>query len=1125
MSSGSIRLSIALLVLTCRLATGQDWWDGQYEADIMPNKAQPAWQVEKAKVTTDGKMLSIRGNTHWDGIRLSQQEGTWPQTQTPITVEIRFRWNGTDNQRGVIALQTKQNFMAVVSQDGKQPSIEWQTSGRTMKTRLSTGWNVLRILYDDRYGSMALLRKDDTSIDQLADWQTFNLAPVVSRWFGHRGEGKPSLFVGGISMDVDYIRWNSKSLCLPDISSNSQTSGSAAAPRHQLRWQRGTLQANGQLPAWATQIVSLINTQKFSEAMQQIDQSAEPGSEKLQGELAMAVAGHVGNHQPKDALRQAEYYLRRAAADGADVNALALLNELDAYQWVFVIQTDYRLLPARDAIMAGQFDKAVNILKQGKDQWYMYWSLTVLMQNTPIHPMMISKLDEAMEMAGVLSNGSSVRPLEFRILRQFMRHYPWANMAVPNDSLLYPQRLFDEMRRYYGWHTEMKNYRPMAGQGFREMLPKIKAIFPDDPLIRMYDGEQIPWVEQLQLGTNPSNAPQWAISQRELRMRVQYIIKWWVQNRQRSDGSLGGGFDDDCEILRNWSIPALLCEDPTVMTGIQRLVDGIWNSGEIVNGYQEKIDDVEHSSETTADSSVILALQYGDPLYFEQALATTRTVDKFLSGVTPMGHRHFKAMKLGAKWVDPNPRHQIDTQYSARIMRAPAMVAWYSHLPQASQLVVDWARSWNEDTLRAGQGKPAGIVPGSIRFEDDSVDAFDNWVDPELGLTYLWEPWKNKFVFGKMIAAYRLTGDDTYMKSMRVTMDLLRDAQQSPPSKSAKIGSLDWAKQQMLIRDPTMRWADGVVTATWYRIATGDTQYDDLAKQDPIFGKYLVDGDPQSMNAAHELELDKMRYNLPMYTDQVKTTDRVFLLPWSLLGAMGGSSINMTEIPMVSVTWPGSGDAFTALVRNHAIDGLSAWVYQFSKEAATIPMRLWQLEPGEYELTLSADADQDGKPDGSALQTTRFTVCERIAQTSFSLPTQQLCLVKIRQLQKAAPLPNLAPDLAFNKRDLSYPDKAKAGSTLQGKLTLHNIGSAKATDINIQIIAQRDDQSQTVEIFNTHIANLNEPQDLNPSKMDCQWNWKPALPGKYQLHVRVSCMEQEINSQNNTIKKPITVAP
>lgn len=1125
MSQDSIRLSIALLVITCSMAYGQNGWDRQYEAETLPDKAQPAWQVDKAQITTDGKMLSIRGKSHWDGIRLTQQNGTWPSTQTPLTVEIRFRWNGTGDQRGVIALQSRQNYMAVISCDGKQPFIEWQAGGRAMKTRLSTGWNVLRILYDNRYGSMAFLRQDADAIESLSAWQTFNLIPVVSRWFGHRGQEPASLFVGGINMDVDYVRWSTKGLFLPDVSDTSMSSASASIAMHQLRWQRGMLQAIGSLPAWSQEIVSMINAEQFDAAIQKIDQVKEADSQRLQGELAMGVAGHIANKQPKVALQQAEFYLRRAAADGKDVAAMCLINELDAYQWVFVMQTDSRLLPARDAILSSNVEKAVSILKQGKDQWYLFWSLAVLLQDTPIYPMMIDKLDEAMSMAGVLKDTSSVRPIEFRILRLFIKHYSWANMAVPKESLLYPQRLFDEMRRYYGWHVEMKDYRPMAGQGFRELLPKIKAIFPDNKLVRMYSGEQIPWGEELGLSENPTTAPAWAISQRELRMRVQYIIKWWINNRQKKDGSLGGGFEDDCEILRNWSIPALLCGDQTIVDGIDRLVEGIWNSGEIVDGYQEKPSDVEHSSETTADSSVILAINYGNPINFERAMQTTRTVEQVLTGITPMGHRHFKAMNLGARWVDPDPNHHIDTQYSARIMRAPAMVAWYSSLPQASALVTDWARAWNEDTLRAGAGKPAGIVPGSVRFEDDSVDAFGNWVDPNLGLTYLWEPWKNKFVFGKMIAAYRLTGDDHFLESMRKTLTLLREAQKSPSSPNAAKGTLDWAKQQMLICDPISQWGHGVVTATWYHIVTGDRQFDDLARQDPIYGKFLADADPASVNAAHELELTKMRFNLPMYTDQVKSTDRVYLLPWSLLGAMGGSSINMTEIPTVAVTWPGAGDAFTALVREHDVTGLNAWVYQFGKNAQTITMRSWKLEPGQYELSLYADANHDGKPDSAALKTKQFLVKERIEEVSFELPGQQLCLLVVKQLRKDAALPSHAADIAIVQRDLSWSGKLKAGIAQPCRLVLHNIGSAPAEDIEVRITAQRTGDGQPVEVFRKRVAMMPEPVDLKPSRLDCLFNWQPADPGQYQLNVNISCKSREINSRNNQITMQVKVEP
>ena len=91
--------------------------------------------------------------------------------------------------------------------------------------------------------------------------------------------------------------------------------------------------------------------------------------------------------------------------------------------------------------------------------------------------------------------------------------------------------------------------------------------------------------------------------------------------------------------------------------------------GELVNGYDRVFKDVEHSSEMSADTSVMVALAYGDPLYFERFLETTRTTEQVHTAVNDRGHRHYKAMKMSATEVSDEPRHSVDAQYCGRAMR------------------------------------------------------------------------------------------------------------------------------------------------------------------------------------------------------------------------------------------------------------------------------------------------------------------------------------------------------------------------------------------------------------------------------------------------------------------------
>jgi hypothetical protein len=53
---------------------------------------------------------------------------------------------------------------------------------------------------------------------------------------------------------------------------------------------------------------------------------------------------------------------------------------------------------------------------------------------------------------------------------------------------------------------------------------------------------------------------------------------------------------------------------------------------------------------------------------------------------------------------------------------------WYSHNPGVEKLLAEWVRAWIEDAMRTEQGKPAGFVPSSIRFNNERFGGYaDNW--------------------------------------------------------------------------------------------------------------------------------------------------------------------------------------------------------------------------------------------------------------------------------------------------------------------------------------------------------------------------------------------------------------
>jgi hypothetical protein len=475
-------------------------------------------------------------------------------------------------------------------------------------------------------------------------------------------------------------------------------------------------------------------------------------------------------------------------------------------------------------------------------------------------------------------------------------------------------------------------------------------------------------------------------------------------------------------------------------------------------------------------------------------------------------------MKMSATEVSNEPPHGVDAQYCGRAMRPAAMVAWYSGIPNAVELVADWARAWSEDTVRAGAGKPAGIMPATIRFEDDNVDGpRDTWWEPGLGDLYDWRPGRQDMVLGKILGAWLMTGDDALLAGPRAQFEILRQCRAEPVS-DPPVGSLGWAGAQLL--GETQRLVG------MYRGYTGDSQFDDLLAHVSGYERFMATGDPQAVEAAHAAELNSMRVNLPMVTSEVRGTDRVDLRPFSLIGPLTGSPVSITEPPSFAVTWRNVDPDFTALVRSASLTGLSAWVYSFGEKECNPEARFWRLDPGRYELRVAPDHDGDGTPDDASIQTVSFDRTERLTSAPFTLPPTTLCLIDVAQIESASPLPPRAPDLAVMPRDIVLSSQPTTENPVTGTVTVHNIGSQRAENVVIQLTAAKDETDATpIPIAEVPLGTLAFPEDLTPKTAVAEFSWTPPSPGTWRLAAVAKAVPHvnEIYSGNNRASVQVVV--
>src|SRR5437764_6885330 len=102
-----------------------------------------------------------------------------------------------------------------------------------------------------------------------------------------------------------------------------------------------------------------------------------------------------------------------------------------------------------------------------------------------------------------------------------------------------------------------------------------------------------------------------------------------------------------------------------------------------------------------------------------------------------------------------------------------------------------------------------------------------------------------------------------------------------------------------------------------------------------------------------------------MYTEVECFTDRVFLyaaINPSIAYTGGYTTRNKLNLTY-AVSWTGFGTDYAALVTAATRDHLKVLLCNLSDHPLTGQGKLWRLEPGEYELTVGPDANNDDQVD------------------------------------------------------------------------------------------------------------------------------------------------------------------
>lgn len=511
---------------------------------------------------------------------------------------------------------------------------------------------------------------------------------------------------------------------------------------------------------------------------------------------------------------------------------------------------------------------------------------------------------------------------------------------------------------------------------------RVKTAFPKNTVARMYLGEALPWGE---VPEKVAGAPEWAVLQREQLERLAAIIRWWITHRQKADtGEFGGGWGDDCEMWRWWSAVLLGFDDPEITAAQLKFSRSAVTRSHLKGGFNMTITDVEHAAEDTTDNLVpLMVLEPENDKWTQWGLRLGDFMRGVWTGKNDRGQMQFKSFYFSATETAPQPQRALDVIANVGALH-PALLAWQKTGDQKlGEQICVWLDTWVDATAREENGKPAGILPGSIRWPSGAVEGAEGkWWEPVkpggfMHSYYLWPSVITEMTDALMLA-HVMTGKESYLAPLR-SMAAIRLKHLKNPAEELQIGGEAWCADQLAPRQNANSNTGGLVkTLARFKALTGTTEFDELITLEGA--EFVIRTDEagkRELEAALRESLGALRVNFPGFTSEVRSTDRCmrfvqFLAQdydfdaykgvtqpkHELLYRMVTGDKNAPRFPQMAVRWLTPPKDIAALVTEAGTTKFAAELFHFGKEPREMTAELRQLKPGDYKASLLID----GKP-------------------------------------------------------------------------------------------------------------------------------------------------------------------
>lgn len=566
---------------------------------------------------------------------------------------------------------------------------------------------------------------------------------------------------------------------------------------------------------------------------------------------------------------------------------------------------------------------------------------------------------------------------------------------IPEDHKFYPLIAFYRSRMLValliesGSIKDVPEVRDKYLNESKRLMSIASAAFPANELAKNYLGTYKPWEELVPYN---SSAPAWANYQRMVLEKLTWLVHWWVDYRQISDGQFGGGWGDDVEMWRSW-VPVLFAfDDEKAKKSQEELFEGLFGLSRMQKGYTTIMNDVEHTSEEYSDPLFcMLNMQPENPVWEQRTLRVLDYIENLWTGTNKRGQLQFKSTWFNVEQVHPDEKRACDTPYHTRLIQ-PLMLLWLrTGNLRVAGFVIRWLKTWVEATFTEEYGKPEGIIPAAIHWPDGKPAGLGkNWWQPENHSepTLYYFPAQQSMMYECFLQAYHITQDEYFLKPIRFISEkrLLGTGDGNPGDYQP--GSLEWSLSVLKSSIP------GILIK--YRLITGDTTYDSISKKDAkgyerfIFEQYL-------QQLTSEMDEQRKSFSLPevFYTTEIRWTDRLFSsvryfnyikdepLPGFnadfLFSCLTGSVGNYKILPIIGVKWITPPTDIAILTEVNSTKTFQAQLFHFGNNSRIMKVRFLNLQKGNYQWHLS----------GGKMRV--FELNSDNHEIEVSIPSQKLC--------------------------------------------------------------------------------------------------------------------------------------